>query len=145
MKPSTKCWVAYFKRRPSREDDRWLLVLLKSPRDQLSGLAGRTSLFASFPSTSYWATFTKSLRDESSAHTPTPYIDAHGRRSQIRQGHIEYLQYVIWLCTNQSLNLTQSSDSFAVFALVIPFLQGEQIPTQGETLSEKYCRRQSNG
>jgi hypothetical protein len=74
---------------------------------KLSGLAGRTSLFASFP--------------------------------------IEYLQYVIRLCTNQSLNLTQSSDSFAVFALVIPFPQGEQIPTQRETLSEKYCRRQSNG
>ncbi len=35
--------------------------------------------FASFPSTSYWATFTKSLRDESSAHTPKPYVDAHGR------------------------------------------------------------------
>ena len=44
-----------------------------------SSLAGRTSLFASFPSTSYWATFTKSLRDESSAHTPNPYVDAHER------------------------------------------------------------------
>jgi hypothetical protein len=41
-----------------------------------SSLAGRTSLFASFPSPSYWATFTKSLRDESSAHTPKPYVDA---------------------------------------------------------------------
>jgi len=44
-----------------------------------SSLAGRTFLFASFPSTSYWATFTKSLRDESSAHTPKPYIDADRR------------------------------------------------------------------
>jgi hypothetical protein len=43
-----------------------------------SSLAGRTSLFVSFPSTSYRATFTKSLRDDSSAHSPKPYIDAHG-------------------------------------------------------------------
>jgi hypothetical protein len=43
-----------------------------------SSLAGRTPLFVSFPSTSYWATFTKSLRDDSSAHTPKPYIDGHG-------------------------------------------------------------------
>ncbi len=44
-----------------------------------SSFAGRTSLFVSFPSTSYRATFTKSLRDDSSAHTPKPYVDAHGR------------------------------------------------------------------
>jgi hypothetical protein len=47
-----------------------------------SSLAGRTFLFASFPSPAaagYWATFTKSLRDESSAHTPKLYIDADRR------------------------------------------------------------------
>ena len=27
----------------------------------------------------YWATFTKSLRDESPTHTPKPYVDAYGR------------------------------------------------------------------
>src|ERR1700756_3223823 len=31
----------------------------------LSSLAGRRCLFASFPSTTYWATFTESLRDDS--------------------------------------------------------------------------------
>ena len=35
-----------------------------------SSLAGRTGLFASFPSTSYWATFTGSLWDQSSAYNP---------------------------------------------------------------------------
>jgi hypothetical protein len=43
-------------------------------------LAGRTSLFASFPSTSYWATFTKSLRDESSAHAPKLMLTLTGSR-----------------------------------------------------------------
>ena len=32
--PVRSAGFAYFKRRPSRRDDRWLLVLLKSPRDQ---------------------------------------------------------------------------------------------------------------
>jgi hypothetical protein len=29
--------------------------------------------FASFPSTSYWATFTESLRDKSSPYNPKPF------------------------------------------------------------------------
>jgi len=90
--PVRSAGYAYFKRRPSRRDYRWLLVLLKSSRDQepnvsivpcpesFRGLRDGHLYFASFPSTSYWATFTKSLRDESSAHTPKPYVDAHGRR-----------------------------------------------------------------
>jgi hypothetical protein len=64
----------FFKRRPSRRDDRWSLVLLKPPPDQGAECFDRPLrdghlFFASFPSTSYWATFTKSLRDEYSAHT----------------------------------------------------------------------------
>jgi hypothetical protein len=64
----------FFKRHPSRRDDRWSLVLLKPPPDQGAECFDRPLrdghlFFASFPSTSYWATFTKSLRDEYSAHT----------------------------------------------------------------------------
>jgi hypothetical protein len=32
--PVRSAGLAYFKRRPSRRDDRWFLVILKSPRDQ---------------------------------------------------------------------------------------------------------------
>src|ERR1700720_3875849 len=45
-------------------------LLTKNLTDPLRPLPGRTSLFASFPSTSYWATFTQSLRDKSSAYNP---------------------------------------------------------------------------
>jgi hypothetical protein len=38
----------------------------------LSSLPGLKCLFAPFPSTSYWATFTESLRDKSSAYNPRP-------------------------------------------------------------------------
>jgi hypothetical protein len=38
--------------------------------ERFDRLAGRTGLFASFPSTSYWATFTESLRDKPSAYNP---------------------------------------------------------------------------
>ena len=70
--------------RPGR-DDRSVLASgplvhgFSSVSSRRSSLAGRTSLFASFPSTSYWATFTKSLRDESSAHASKPYVDADGQ------------------------------------------------------------------
>src|ERR1700751_4987446 len=59
--PVRSAGLAYFKRRPSRRDDRWLLVLPRSPRDEepnvssvpyprkLLAFAGRTSFFASFP------------------------------------------------------------------------------------------------
>src|SRR5882724_3355724 len=43
----------------------------------LSSLAGRTCLFASFPSTSYWTTFIESLRDRSSPENPKLLVDAH--------------------------------------------------------------------
>ncbi len=56
--------------RPGR-DDRWLLTLVKDrirkgPGTETfrSSLPGRTSLFALFPSTSYWATLIESLRDK---------------------------------------------------------------------------------
>jgi hypothetical protein len=57
--------------RPGR-DDRRLFTLMKphtrrpGTKTLLSSLPGRTSLFALFPSTSYWATFIESLRDDSS-------------------------------------------------------------------------------
>src|ERR1700746_282565 len=70
--------------RPGR-DDRRLLTLLKpctrgpGAKTLLSSLPGRTFFFALFPSTSYWATFIASLRDESSAHASKPYVDADGQ------------------------------------------------------------------
>jgi hypothetical protein len=41
-------------------------ILARSSGTFLSSLAGRPSLFGSFPSTSYWATFIRSLRGTSS-------------------------------------------------------------------------------
>jgi len=95
-------------------DDRWLLAILghRETRSRVfrSSQAGRTPLFASFPSTSYWATFTKSLppplklrrtsRDESSAHTPKPYVDAPGAAAGQPPGqpfrhYIHYLPFVL--------------------------------------------------
>jgi hypothetical protein len=95
--PVRSAGLAYFKRRRPGGTIEWLLVLLKSTRDQepnvsivpcpesFRGLRDGHLFFASFPSTSYWATFTKSLRDESSAHTPNPYVDAHGRLPDLYQ------------------------------------------------------------
>ena len=76
-----------FKRRPSRRDDRWLLVLLKSLRDQEPNVSivpcgTDISFFHHFPVRQLPDTGLLSLsplRDESSAHTPKPYVDAHGR------------------------------------------------------------------
>ena len=62
-----------------------------------SSLAGRTSLFASFPSTPYWATFTKPLRDESSAHTTEPYVDAHGQLRTATENDAEKIGPQIWV------------------------------------------------
>jgi hypothetical protein len=46
------------------------------PRKLISvfGVEGRTCLFTSFPSTSYWATFAESLRDNSSPYNPKPLM-----------------------------------------------------------------------
>ena len=80
-----KCWVAYFKRRPSRRDDRWLLVLPKPPRDQepnvpiVPSASGTDFFLHHFPALRTGLLFTKPLRDESSAHTTEPYVDAHGQ------------------------------------------------------------------
>jgi hypothetical protein len=59
---------------PDGTIDRLLAIAERRARSKaerfLSSLAGRTCLFASFPSTSYWATFTESLRDKSSTYNP---------------------------------------------------------------------------
>jgi hypothetical protein len=49
------------------------------PSRTLSSLAGRTLSFASFPSTSYWATFIRSLRGRSSSPKPKSRVDSRTR------------------------------------------------------------------
>ncbi len=66
-------------------DDRRLLTLVKphtrgpGAKTLRSSLPGRTSLCALFPSTSYWATFIESLRDDSSRHISLPLMLARMR------------------------------------------------------------------
>jgi hypothetical protein len=44
----------------------------QKPSVSIVPLTGRACFFASFPSTSYWATFTESLRDKASPYNPSP-------------------------------------------------------------------------
>jgi hypothetical protein len=94
-------WRSKKTTRPGR-DDRRLPTLVKlhtrgpGAKTLLSSLPGRTSLFALFPSTSYWATFIESLppppswlrrtsRDGSSVRASKPYVDTHGRPQDERE------------------------------------------------------------
>jgi hypothetical protein len=70
--------------RPGRDDRRLITLVMPHTKDQESNVtvvpSGTGILFlVSFPSTSYWATFIKSLWDFSSSPTRRPYVDAHQR------------------------------------------------------------------
>jgi hypothetical protein len=62
--------------RPGRDDRPMLAVAERRARPRAERfdrpLRDGRVFFASFPSTSYWATFTESLRDKSSAYNPKP-------------------------------------------------------------------------
>jgi hypothetical protein len=92
--PVRSAGLAYFKRRPSRRDDGWLLVLLKSPRDQEpecfdrplprkpSLLAERTSLFCIISQHFVLGYFHKvPSRTSLQRILLSPYVDPHGKPS----------------------------------------------------------------
>ena len=69
---------------PGRDDRHLLTLVMPHAKDQepnVSIVPNGTDIlfFASFPSTSYWATFVESLWDESSSPARRSCVDAHQR------------------------------------------------------------------
>ncbi len=77
-------WRSEKATRPGRDDRHLLTLVMPHAKDQEPSVSivpcGTDILFlASFPSTSYWATFIESLWDESSSPTRRSCVDSHQR------------------------------------------------------------------
>ena len=79
-------WRSEKATRPGRDDRHLLRLVMPHSKDQEPNVSivpnanGTDILFlASFPSTSYWATFVESLWDESSSSARRSCVDAHRR------------------------------------------------------------------